>query len=252
MDREFQGKVALITGAGSQVGFGKGIALSLARRGCDIIVNDIEAEGAASTAAAVEALGCRALAIQADITSVTEVKAMVAKALQEFGHIDILVNNAGRATRKMPFVDTPEENWSIVFNLNVYGVFNVTKAVLPQMLQQKYGRIINIASGAGFSGMPGCVQYGASKAAVIAFTKGLAREVTREGVHINCIAPGLGDTNFLKTAGFPEHEIQRALPAIPTGRTTTPQQVGELAAYLVSAAADNFIGQTLLMDGGMG
>jgi 3-oxoacyl-[acyl-carrier protein] reductase len=252
MDQELKGKVALITGAGSQVGFGKGMALSLAKRGCDIVVNDVDGEGAKQTAAAVEALGCKALAVKADITQLAEVKSLVEQSLKKFGKIDILINNAGRATSRIPFVDTPEKNWETVFNLNVYGVFNVTKAVLPSMIKQKYGRIINISSGAGISGMPGCLQYGASKAAVISFTKGLAKEVIGYGIIVNCIAPGLGDTKFLSTAGFPEGEIQHALPMIPTGKTTTPEMVGELAAYLVSDAASNFVGQTLLMDGGMG
>lgn len=247
-----QGKVALVTGAGSQVGFGKGIALALAKSGCDVIVNDVDEEGAKLTAAEVEALGRQSMAIKADVTQVSEVKSMVDAAIKRFGKIDILVNNAGRATQRMPFVETPEKNWEIVFNLNIYGVFHVTKAVLPYMIAQKYGKIINISSGAGISGMPGCLHYGASKAAVIAFTKGLAKEVISSGINVNAIAPGLGDTKFLSTAGFPEGEIQRSLPHIPTGKTTTPEQVGSLAAYLASEDAANFVGQTLLMDGGMG
>ncbi len=252
MDQELKGKVALVTGAGSQVGFGKGVALALAKKGCDIIANDIDLEGAQQTAAAVEALGCQALAVKADITQLPEVKAMVDAGLQKYEKIDILVNNAGRATQRMPFVTTPEKNWEIVFNLNVYGTFNVTKAVLPAMIEKKYGKIINISSGAGISGMPGCLHYGASKAAVIAFTRGLAKEVIRHGINVNCIAPGLGDTNFLSTAGFPAGEIEKVLPMIPSGQTTTPAMVGGLVVYLVSEAAANFVGQTLLMDGGMG
>ncbi len=254
MDLGLNGKIALVTGAGSQVGFGKGITLALAKAGCNIVVNDVDGEGAKQTAAAIEALGRQALAIKADVTQVPEVKAMVETAIKKFGRIDILVNNAGRATQRMPFVNTPEKNWEIVFNLNVYGVFNVTKAVLPQMIERKSGKIINISSGAGFSGMPGCLQYGASKAAVIAFTKGLAKEVIGSGISVNAIAPGLGDTKFLSTLGFanPQDEIKNAMPRIPTGLTTTPEQVGNLVTYLCSDLAINFVGQTLLMDGGMG
>ena len=176
MEVNLQGKVALVTGAGSQVGFGKGIALAMAKAGCDVIVNDIDEEGIKQTAAAIEALGRQSIAIKADVTQISEVKEMVETAIKRFGKIDILVNNAGRATQRMPFVETPEKNWEIVFNLNIYGVFHVTKAVLPYMIAQKYGKIINISSGAGISGMPGCLHYGASKAAVIAFTKGLAKK----------------------------------------------------------------------------
>jgi NAD(P)-dependent dehydrogenase (short-subunit alcohol dehydrogenase family) len=252
MNANLKGKVALVTGAGSQVGFGKGICLALAEAGCDLAVNDVNGDGANQTAAAVKAIGRKALPVKADITRVDEVKSMVQQVLNKFGRIDILVNNAGRATQRMSFVDTPEKNWQIVFNLNVYGTFYVTQAVLPSMIERKYGIIINIASGAGISGMPGCLHYGASKAAVIAFTRGLAKEVISSGISVNAIAPGLGDTNFLSTAGYPADEIQQALPRIPSGKTTTPEQVGYLAVYLASEQAANFVGQTLLMDGGMG
>jgi NAD(P)-dependent dehydrogenase (short-subunit alcohol dehydrogenase family) len=245
------GKVALVTGAGSQVGFGKGIALILARNGCDVIVNDIDREGAEKTAAEIAALGRKSLAVKADVTKVTEVKAMVAAAMEKFGRIDILVNNAGRTTAPMPFVDTPEKNWEIVFNLNVFGVFNCTKAVLPQMLARKYGKIINITSGAGFSGSPRFVHYGASKGAVMTFTRGLAKEVVSSGINVNSIAPGIGDTNFLSTGGFPEGELEHAKAYIPTGRPTSPEDVGNMVAYLASDISSNIVGRVFLVDGGM-
>jgi 3-oxoacyl-[acyl-carrier protein] reductase len=251
MDLGLKDKVALVTGAGSPIGFGKGIALTLARAGCDIVANDIDQGGAEKTAAEVEALGCKSMAIKADVTKMAEVKDMVNAVIKKFGRIDILVNNAGRATAPMPFVETPEKNWELVFNLNIYGVFYCTKAVLPYMLERKSGKIINIASGAGLSGMPRCVHYGASKAAIIAFTKGLAKEVISSGIYVNSVAPGLGDTNFLRTGNFPEGEIERALPRIPSGKTTTPQDVGNMVAYLSSDMANNIVGQTFLVDGGM-
>jgi 3-oxoacyl-[acyl-carrier protein] reductase len=251
MDLGLKDRVALVTGAGSQIGFGRGIALTLANAGCDIVANDIDQEGAEKTAAEVEALGRKAMAIKADVTKMAEVNEMVKTVIKKFGKIDILVNNAGRATTPRPFVETPEKDWELVFNLNIYGVFNCTKAVLPYMLERKNGKIINIASGAGLSGMPRCVHYGASKAAIIAFTKGLSKEVISSGVNVNGIAPGLGDTNFLRTANFPEGEIERALPRIPSGKTTTPQDVGNMVAYLASDLANNIVGQTFLVDGGM-
>jgi NAD(P)-dependent dehydrogenase (short-subunit alcohol dehydrogenase family) len=252
MDLGLKDKVALVTGAGSQIGFGKGIALTLAQAGCDIVANDIDKEGAEKTAGEVEALGRKAMAIKADVTKMAEVKDMINVVIKKFGRIDILVNNAGRATAPMPFVETPEKNWELVFNLNIYGVFNCTKVVLPYMLERKSGKIINIASGAGLSGMPRCVHYGASKAAIIAFTKGLSKEVISSGINVNGIAPGLGDTNFLRTGNFPEGEIERALPRIPSGKTTTPLDVGNMVAYLASDMANNIVGQTFLVDGGMG
>ena len=251
MDLGLNGKVALVTGAGSPVGFGRGIALTLANAGCDIIANDIDQEGAEKTASEVEAIGRKAMAVKADVTKITEVNDMVKAVMKKFGKIDILVNNAGRATTPRPFVETPEKDWELVFNLNIYGVFNCTKAVLPHMLERKSGKIINISSGAGLSGMPRCVAYGASKAAIMAFTKGLAKEVASSGIRVNGVAPGLGDTNFLRTANFPEGEVERALKVIPSGKTTTPQDVGYMVAYLASDMADNIIGQTFLVDGGM-
>jgi 3-oxoacyl-[acyl-carrier protein] reductase len=250
MELGLENKVALVTGAGSQVGFGKGIALTLAKYGCDIVVNDIDLDGVKKTAAEVEAIGRKALAIKADVTKINEVKDMVKKALDKFGRIDILVNNAGRTTTPTPFVDTPEENWEKVINLNIYGVFHCTKAVLPQMLERKSGKIINIASGAGISGMPRCVHYGASKAAIIAFTKGLAKEVIPSGVYVNAVAPGVGDTNFLVTGNFPAGEIDRAVATVPTKKATTPEDVGNMVAYLASDLANQIVGQTYLVDGG--
>ena len=250
MELGLEGKVALVTGAGSQVGFGRGIAMVLAQQGCDVIVNDIDEEGIKKTASDIEALGRRSLAIKADVTIVVEVREMVKKALGKFGRIDILVNNAGRTTKPTPFVDTPEENWEKVFNLNLYGVFHCTKAVLPQMLERKSGKIVNITSGAGISGMPRCVHYGTSKAGIIAFTKGLSKEVISSGVNVNAVAPGVGDTNFLVTGEFPEGEIDRAVATVPTRRSTTPEDVGNMVAYLASDLASQVVGQTYLVDGG--
>ena len=250
MELGLKDKVALVTGAGSPVGFGRGIALTLAKYGCDIIANDIDAEGAEKTAAEVQALDRKAMAIRADVTKVAEVRDMVKKALDKFGKIDILVNNAGRTTTPTPFVETPEENWEIVINLNIYGVFHCTKAVLPQMLERKSGKVINIASGAGISGMPRCVHYGATKAAVIAFTKGLSKEVIGSGINVNAVAPGVGDTNFLVTGNFPEGELERAVSVVPSGRSTTPEDVGNMVAYLASDLASQIVGQTYIVDGG--
>jgi NAD(P)-dependent dehydrogenase (short-subunit alcohol dehydrogenase family) len=252
MDLSLNGKVALITGAGSPVGFGRGIALTLASAGCDIVANDIDLEGAEKTAAEVKAFGRKALAVKADVTQMAEVNDMVKAAIKTFGKIDILVNNAGRAVTPRPFAETPERDWEIVINLNLYGVLNCTKAVLPLMLERKYGKIVNISSGAGLGAASRMLIYGMTKAAVISFTKSLAREVISSGIYVNCVAPGFGDTNFLRTANFPPDAKEHALKMIPTGRATTPQDVGNMVAYLASDIANDIVGQTFLVDGGLG
>ena len=249
MDLGLEEKIALVTGAGSPIGFGKGICLVLAGAGCHIAAVDIDYDGAVKTADEVKAMGRQALAVKTDVTNVSEVRAMVKTVMEKFGRIDILVNNAGRATPPLPFVETPEENWEKVFDLNIYGVFHCTKAVLPQMIQRKNGKIINISSGAGLSGMPRCVHYGASKAAVIAFTKGLAKEVISSGINVNSVAPGVGDTNFLR-GNFPAGELDKALSTVPSGRATTPEEVGNMVAYLASDVSLNMVGQTVFLDGG--
>ena len=250
MELGLKGKSALITGAGSQIGFGKGIALVLAREGCDIVVSDIDIEGAKKTASAVEALGRRALALKTDVTNSAEVKAMVQAALDKFGRIDILVNNAGAGHPMQPFVDVPEQMWNKVIDLNVRGVMNCSQAVLRHMISRKSGIIISISSGAGMSGMPNCIAYGASKAAVIAFTKGLAKELIPHGIRVNSIAPGFGITNFLRTINMPESGYERVLNSVPTHKATTPEDLGNIIAYLASDLGGQIVGQTLLIDGG--
>lgn len=253
MDLGLKDKVALVTGSGSPVGFGRGIAHVLADQGCHIIVNDVDIEGAQKTAAEIEAKGQKALAIQADITDEAAVKAMVEKALAEFGQIDILVNNAGLASKPTPFLETPVSTIEKVMGVNFFGTLNVTRAVLPDMVKRKGGKIINIASGAGLTGMPRNLAYAASKAAIIAITKGLQKELAASKVYVNSIAPGLGDTHFLSSADFPEGEVDRTLGAgvIPSGRTTTPEDIGNMVAYLASEKASNIMGQLMIVDGGM-
>jgi 3-oxoacyl-[acyl-carrier protein] reductase len=250
MELGLEGKVAVITGAGSPIGFGRGIALTLAREGCDIVVNDIDYENAQKTAAEVEALGRKAMAIKADVTSSAEVKDMVREALGKFGKIDILVNNAGATNPVQPFVETPESVWNKIIDLNLRGTMNCTQAVLSHMLSRKSGRIINISSGAGLSGTPNMVAYGAAKAGVMAFTKGLSREVISSGIYVNNIAPGIGDTNFIRIPGFPPDILEHVLATVPSGKATTPEDLGHMIAYLSSDLSNQIVGQTILVDGG--
>ncbi len=253
MDFGLKDKVALVTGAGSQIGFGKTIVLTLAGEGCDIIVNDKDLKGAEKTAADVRKMGCRAIAIKADIASSAEVKEMVNKGLAEFGRIDILVNNAGVGHGGGPLVETKEEDWDTLINVNIKGLLNCSKAVLPQMMARKSGKIISIASGVGKSGMPYNSVYAATKAAVIGFTKSLAAEVAALGINVNCVAPGLSATNFIRGADGEIRDpgmLERVKATIPLGRTTEPQDVANMVAYLASEAAADIVGQPFSVEGG--
>ncbi len=249
MDLGLKGKVALVTGAGSQIGYGKGIAMTLAREGCDIIVNDVNLEGADQTAAEIKALGRKAMAVKADVTSSTEVKDMVKAALAELGKIDILVNNAGAATPQKPFAETTEADWDADIDINLKGVLNCTKAVIDHMISRQSGKIVSIASTVAKTGGMTMTTYGAAKAGVSVFTKGLAAEVATSGINVNSIAPGPGDTGFALKA--PPGFLDMVMQMIPQKKFTTPQDIGNAVAFLASDVSINIVGQTLSVDGGM-
>ena len=196
MDLGLKGKVALVTGAGSQIGFGRAIAVTLAAEGCDVVVNDVSLDGAKQTAAQVIALGRRASAIRADVASSAEVSEMVRAALAEFGQIDILVNNAGIGSGGGPFVQTEEAAWDRLIGINFKGVLNCSKAVLPQMLARGSGKIVSIASGLGKSGGPNTAVYSATKAAQIGFIEGLRAEFLGTGLHASVVYPVSTETEF--------------------------------------------------------
>jgi NAD(P)-dependent dehydrogenase (short-subunit alcohol dehydrogenase family) len=248
MDLGFKGKAALVTGAGSQIGFGKAIALLLAKEGCDAVaVNDINLEDAEKTAAAVRALGCQSIAIKADVTRKAEVQEMVKKASAEFGKIDILANVAGAILGTGPFPDQTEELWDKEIALNFKGTMLVTQAVLPGMLERKYGKIINISSGSIRAAF-GVSTYTIAKGAVEIFTRHLAKDAIRNGVNINCVSPGWALTNFIK--GNKEEAATRFLPGTPIGRGTTPEDIACAVAYFASDIASDVVGQVLDVTGG--
>jgi 3-oxoacyl-[acyl-carrier protein] reductase len=249
MDLGLKGKVALVTGAGSQIGFGKGIALTLAREGCDIIVNDVDIEGAKKTAAEVKSLGRKAMAIKADVSNSAEVNDMVKTALRQFGKIDILVNNAGVCTPPKPFIEMTEAECDRDINVNLGGMLNCTRAVLSHMISRKSGRIISISSDAAKMGGANIAVYGAAKAGIMVFSKGLAAEVAASGINVNAIAPGPGDTGFALHA--PPEFLEKVTTMIPLGRTTTPQDIANMVAFLASDVSSDITGQTISVDGGL-
>jgi 3-oxoacyl-[acyl-carrier protein] reductase len=247
MDLNLKGKVALVTGAGSQIGFGRTIALTLAKEGCNIIVNDVDMDGAKQTVSEIKALSCKAIALKADVSSRTEVFNMVKEALAQFGRIDILVNNAGIGVSPGPFIESNEAEWDKNINVNFKGVMYCTKAVLNQMISNKYGKIINISSGAGLVGTPMVVVYSGVKAAVIGFTKGLAKELSPLGINVNCIAPGLASTGF--TRNVPDSFKEQIAASVPVKRLTVPQDIASMVAYLASDVASDIVGQTFFVSG---
>lgn len=247
MDFGLKDKVALITGAGSQKGFGKGIALVLAKEGCDIAVSDIDPEGAEKTAAAVRDLGRKAISLKTDVTSFSQANEMVEAAIAQFGKIDILVNNAGRSTPPQMFSESAEAKWDQDINLNLKGVLNCTRAVLPHMISRKYGKIISLSSVAGVRGQPSGTVYAAAKAGVIIFTRGLAQEVIQSGINVNCVAPGLGATAFFDNMG---PELMKVCDEMESaGISITPDDIGNTVAFLASEVSRRYIGQCLSVHG---
>jgi 3-oxoacyl-[acyl-carrier protein] reductase len=245
MDLGLKEKVALVTGAGSQIGFGKAIALTLAREGCDVIVNDIDMEGAEKTAAEVRALGRKSITIKADIRNKAEVDNMVKTALDRFGKIDILVNNAGTPGGGPP---NSEESWDKTVNVNFKGTWYVTNAIIPHMQGRKYGKIINFSSAVARSGMGGL--YAAAKEAVIGLTKAWAKQLGPLGINVNGIAPGMGDTGFQILAHATPEQKEMYKRTVPMRRLTMPQDIANTVTFLASDVSSDITGQTIEVDGG--
>lgn len=249
MDLGLEGKVAIVTGAGSQVGFGKAISLTLAEEGCDIVAVDIDFDGAVRTAAEIESLGRMALAIKADVTRKTDLEEMVKKTMEKFGKIDILVNNAGALLGEGPFLEQEEDLWDRQLALNLKSCMLCSQAVLPVMIANKYGRIVNIASDTAKLVWPLVSGYHIAKAGVYKFTRDLARTFVSHGILVNCISPGWSmDTDFMK--GDKEAAEKSFLAETPLGRGTTPQDIAHATAFFVSDVSSDIVGQILSISGG--
>ena len=255
MDLGLKGKVAIVTGSG--VGIGRVIVLTLAREGADVVVMDVFEDRVRAVAEEARALGVRSLAVQADVTDMGQVEEMVKKVIDTFGKIDILVNNAGRAGnweagyKPGPFYRSRKEDWDYTIQLCLYGMMNCTKAVLPHMISQKYGKIVNMVSDAGRVGDPLFAVYGAAKAGVVNLIKTLAKENGRYNININGVSAATTRTERIsgQLAEDPERE-KKILPLYPLGRLGEPQDLANAVVFFASDRASWITGQTLSVDGG--
>jgi 2-hydroxycyclohexanecarboxyl-CoA dehydrogenase len=243
--KRFEDQVAIVTGAAS--GIGRATAMRLAAEGAAVVIADVNEQGA-GVARSISEGGGRAIALQVDVTDAPGVRAMTEQAIAAFGKIDILVSNAGW-DRAGPFADTDEELWDRVIAINYRGHLATCHAALPYMRERGGGRIVTVASDAGRVGSSGEVVYSGAKGAVIAFTKGLAREVARYGINVNCVAPGLVDTPLL--AGMPEKLIAAIVRSIPLRRTGVPDEIAAAICFFASNDAAYITGQTLSVNGGL-
>ena len=241
-------KTALITGASS--GIGRAVTQAFAQEGCDVAINyfsDAEASDAQSLAKELEHLGRNAICLRADVTQEDHVASMVEQTIEAFGRIDILVCNAGVATTA-PVHQMPLEDWTRVLTTNLTGVFLCCRAVVPHMLAQGSGRIINNASQLAYKGAPGFTHYCASKGGIISFTRSLALELADKGITANCVAPGATETAIL---GDVTPDLLAAIAAqIPRGRLSEVDEIAPAFVFLASDDAGHMIGQTVSPNGG--
>lgn len=257
MGGRLEGKVAMVTGAGQ--GIGRGIALSLAQEGAYVVVNDIVWDTAQATADEVKRLGRRSLAVQADVSQSTQVSELVDRASEEFDAVHILINNAGIAVPAF-ITELSEETWDRTLRINLKSMFLCSKAVAPLMMEQGYGKIVNLSSKSGKKGGLWLTAYCASKFGVIGFTQSLALDLAPYGINVNAICPGTVYTplwdNVLKDAYArklnidPEEVRDYYSSKIPLGREVTLQEIGNVVVFLCSDESSYMTGQAINITGG--
>jgi NAD(P)-dependent dehydrogenase (short-subunit alcohol dehydrogenase family) len=249
MTMRLAGQVAIVTGAG--MGIGKAIAERLAADGAAVVAADVR--GHEATAAALRDAGSRAIAAAADVTSEADVAAMAEAALREFGRIDVLVNNAGifSSLEPKPFEAIDPAEWRRVMDVNTLGIFLATRAVVPHMRARGAGRIVNIASGTPFKGVPFLLHYVGSKGAVVAITRALAKELGAAGILVNAVAPGFTLSDGVKANPAQLERLQEAsVKARVIARDQFPADIVGAVSFFASADAAFITGQTLVVDGG--
>jgi NAD(P)-dependent dehydrogenase (short-subunit alcohol dehydrogenase family) len=248
---ELKGKTAIVTGSGR--GIGAGIALVLAREGANIVINDRQiTEDAEGMVKQIKAMGGKAIAIAADVSKKDEVTKMAAETVKHFGSIDILVNNAGIESHPVLTYEVAEEQWDRVLNVNLKGVFLCCQAVIPQMMKQKKGRIINISSTAGIRmTFFGSVEYTVSKHGVAGLNQHLAWELADSNITVNTVCPGGVQTPLMEQSTTPEYRAQTVKRLVPLGRFSTIEEIGEMVSFLGSDRAATITGQSIAVDGGI-
>ncbi len=242
----FDDTITVVTGAAR--GIGQAIATRIATDGGTLVVADLDGDAAAQTAAE---LGGGAIGIPTDVTDRSSVQAMVDQVLDRHGRIDVLINDAGW-DKGEPFVETDPDDWAKAIQVNLVGVLNTCHRVLPHMMDQGHGRVVNIGSDAGRVGSSGEAAYSAAKGGVIAFTKTIAREMARYGVRANCVSPGPTDTALFDAVVQGNPKLREALTkAIPLRRLAQPSDIANAVAFLASEEAAYITGQTLSVSGGL-
>jgi 3-oxoacyl-[acyl-carrier protein] reductase len=239
-------RVAVITGASR--GIGRAIALSLCRTGFDIVVASPEVEKNEEVAEEIRACSGEAITVNLDVTSQESVKAAFGKVLQEKSRIDVLVNNAGIARDGLA-VRMKQSDWDLVLDINLNGAFQCIQQVLPGMMRNRWGRIVNISSVVGQAGSAGQANYAASKAGLIGLTKALAQEMASRGITVNAVAPGYIATDM--TAVLPEEVKAKILASVPLGRMGKPEDIANAVKFLASEDAAYITGHVLAVNGGM-
>ena len=251
MAGRLDGRVAIITGGGH--GIGKAYAVRLAAEGAKVVIAELDGKAASAVAAELTAQGHHAIAVQTDVANEASVTNMAQQAVAKFGRIDVLVNNAAIFATvpmsRLPFDQISVDEWDRMMSVNVKGTWLASRAVVPQMRLQAYGKIINVSSGTALKGSPSRIHYVTSKAGILGFTKTLANEVGKDGICVNCVAPGstLSEEN-------PDDDILKmraqAANARALKRVQTPDDLTGAVVFFASADSDFITGQTLVVDGG--
>ncbi len=246
---QIKGWVAIVTGGAS--GIGRQTSLRLAKEGAKVAIVDKNREGANKVVEEIKALGGEALALEVDITDLDEAHQMAKAVLDKFGQVDILANIAGGAfpSKMGSFAQSNREVWDLNINLNLFGTFNCTRAIVNHMMERKKGKIVNIASVAGMVGQATTADYAAAKGGIIAFTKSLAKELAPYGINVNCVSPAFTGTG--RVLSMPKEFLQKQIDFIHLHRYGEPEEIANVVVFLASDEASFVTGANYVADGGI-